>query len=117
MALIFTPGQFSQRAEFYYQLNQLTAAGIGVVGALQQIIRNPPARSYREPSQRVLAELAKGYTFSEALQHTGPWLPEFDITLITAGFIVHREFFSSAHRIAASVTVIGHRKDSETTKA
>jgi len=56
-----------------------------VVGALQQIIRNPPARSYREPSQRVLAELAKGYTFSEALQHTGPWLPEFDITLITAG--------------------------------
>lgn len=85
MPLIVTPGQFTQRAEFYYQLNQFTAAGIGLVEALQQVVKNPPARSYREPIRRVLGELARGSTFSESLQHTGPWLPEFDTTLIAAG--------------------------------
>jgi uncharacterized membrane protein len=35
------------------------------------------------------------------------------ITIITTGFIVHREFFSSAHRIAASVAVIASRRESE----
>src|SRR3569832_1596613 len=30
-----------------------------------------------------------------------PWLA-IVVTLITSGFIVHREFFSSAHRLAAS---------------
>lgn len=85
MPLIVTPGQLSQRAEFYYQLHQFTAAGIGLVGALQQFQRNTPARSYRAPIQRVLGELAKGSTLSESLQRTGPWLPEFDTTLISAG--------------------------------
>ena len=33
------------------------------------------------------------------------------VTLITAGFIVHREFFSSAHRLAASVAVIAGRRE------
>ena len=31
-------------------------------------------------------------------------------------FIVHREFFSSAHRIAASVAVIASRRDKEMLK-
>ena len=39
------------------------------------------------------------------------------VTIMTLGIIVHREFFSSAHRIAASVTVIGRRKDSEITES
>ncbi len=33
------------------------------------------------------------------------------VTLLTTSFIVHREFFSSAHRIAASVQVIASRRD------
>ncbi len=33
------------------------------------------------------------------------------VTLVTTAFIVHREFFSSAHRIAASVAVIASRRD------
>ena len=85
MALIVTPGQLTQRAEFYYQLSQLTSAGIGLVPALAQVQKNPPARSYREPVQRIISELAQGYTFSEAVQRIGPWLPEFDTTLIAAG--------------------------------
>jgi len=35
------------------------------------------------------------------------------VTLVTLGFIVHREFFSSAHRIAASVALIASRRDEE----
>jgi len=85
MPLIITPGQLTDRAEFYYQLNQLTLAGIGLVEAFNQIQKHPPARSYRLPAQRIISELAKGYTLSESIQRIGPWLPEFDTTLIAAG--------------------------------
>jgi type IV pilus assembly protein PilC len=84
MAFIVTPRQFTQRAELYHQLAQFTSAGIGVVQSLEQIKCNPPARSFREPLQRILDELVKGRTVSESLrQHS--WLPEFDIALIEAG--------------------------------
>jgi len=82
--MIVTPGQFAQRANFYLQLAQLTAAGIGVTNALEQISRHPPARSFRAPLQLFLNELAKGKTFSESLRFVN-WLPDFDLTLIEAG--------------------------------
>jgi type II secretory pathway component PulF len=85
MSFIVTPRQFSQRAEFYHQLAQLTAAGIGLLPALEQIKRNPPASSYRDPIQRLLEELAQGRTFAASLQQLDGWLPEFDIALIDAG--------------------------------
>jgi type II secretory pathway component PulF len=84
MPLIVTPRQFAHRAEFYHQLAQLTSAGIGVVPALEQIKRNPPASSFRGPIQRYLDELAAGRTFAESLQSDG-WLPVFDTALIEAG--------------------------------
>lgn len=34
-------------------------------------------------------------------------------SLITVGFLVHREFFSSAHRVAASVAVLASRREKE----
>ncbi|MEQ1901849.1 MAG: DUF599 domain-containing protein [Devosia sp.] len=34
-------------------------------------------------------------------------------TVVTAGFIIHREFFSSAHRVAASVAVIASRREKQ----
>jgi uncharacterized membrane protein len=34
-------------------------------------------------------------------------------TLITMAFIIHREFFSSAHRVAASAAVIASRREQE----
>jgi type II secretory pathway component PulF len=85
MSFIVTPRQFTQRAEFYHQLAQLTSAGIGVLPALEQLKRNPPARSYREPIQRLLDELAQGRTLTGSLQQLDTWLPEFDIALIDAG--------------------------------
>jgi len=84
MPLIVTPGQFNHRAELYHQLAQLTSAGIGVVPALEQIRRNPPAASFRGPIQHFLDELANGRTLAESLQHGG-WLPVFDTALIDAG--------------------------------
>ena len=85
MSFLITPRQFTQRSEFYHQLAQLTSAGIGLLPALEQIKRNPPGSSYREPIQQMLAELAQGRTFAGSLQQLGGWLPEFDISLIDAG--------------------------------
>lgn len=85
MPLIVAPWQLSQRAEFYHQLAQLTAAGIGLPGALEQVRRNPPAHSFREPIRRLIQYLNEGYTFTDALQLTGGWVPAFDRALLQAG--------------------------------
>jgi type II secretory pathway component PulF len=85
MPFVTTPGQLSRRAEMYQQLGQLTAAGLGVVQALESIRRSPPAPSYREPLQRVLDAIARGRTFTQAAADTDGWLPEFDLALLQAG--------------------------------
>ena len=82
--MTITPRQFDLRAELFRQLAQLTSAGIGVIPALEQIRRNPPARSYREPLRQLLDELARGATVADALQRLD-WLPAFDQALIVAG--------------------------------
>ena len=84
MPLIISPRQFTQRAELFHQLAQLTSAGIPIVHTLEQIKRSPPAPSFRKPLQRLLDELAKGATLAEALQSLN-WLPAFDLALIGAG--------------------------------
>jgi type II secretory pathway component PulF len=85
MSLIITPGQLSQRADFYHQLGQLTGAGLGLLRALEQLQRNPPAPSYRKPIGQVLAELADGCTLADALQRVEHWLPALDTALLQAG--------------------------------
>lgn len=85
MAFIITPGQFSRRAEFYHQLGQLTSAGLGVVRALEQLKRHPPAASDREPLGRLLEQLGRGGTLTESVRNLDGWLPAFDIALLQAG--------------------------------
>jgi type II secretory pathway component PulF len=82
--MILTPGQIARRADFYYQLNQLTAAGLGVVAALQQLQRSPPAASYRKPLQQALAEIGRGASLTEAFTRTAGWVPALDIALVGA---------------------------------
>jgi len=82
--VIITPGHLAKRAEFYYQLNQLTTAGIGVTKALEQLERHPPSHSYRKPIRRSLEELGNGKPFAQSLR-AADWLPEFDLALIEAG--------------------------------
>jgi len=79
------PGQFARRADFYHQLAQLTAAGLGIIQALQQLERHPPSHSYRSPIRRLLTGISQGYTVTESLAQLGRWLPEFDLALIRAG--------------------------------
>jgi len=82
--VIITPGHLAKRAEFYHQLGQLTAAGVGLVKALEQLERHPPSRSYRQPLRRSLKELGHGKPFAQSLR-AADWLPEFDLALIGAG--------------------------------
>lgn len=83
--MIITPGQLSRRADFYHQLGQLTGAGLGLLQALEQLRRNPPDRSYRQPLSRVLEQITAGTTLTEAVQSCGHWLPAFDVALLEAG--------------------------------
>lgn len=83
--VFLTPGQFGRRAAFYQQLGELTGAGIGLLGALEHLERNPPEASYRGPIQTLRAEISSGLTLSEALSRLGPWLPSFDLALLHAG--------------------------------
>jgi len=85
MSLIVTPGQLSRRAELYYQIAQLAAAGIGLVQAIEQLERHPPTRSFRKPLQLLLVKIHEGATFTDALRASSGWLPQFDIALIEAG--------------------------------
>ena len=84
MPLIITPGQLVKRSELYQQLGQLTSAGIGLVRALEQIQRNPPQHSDREPIAHLIEELARGRTFAESIVASN-WLPDFDLALLQAG--------------------------------
>jgi type II secretory pathway component PulF len=81
MPFIVTPRQFTQRAGLFHQPAQFTSAGIGIIPALEQIKRRPPAPSCREPLQRLLDELAQGAMVAESLHHLG-WLPAFNLALI-----------------------------------
>ncbi len=84
MSLIFTPGQLSQRADFYQRLGQLSSAGLGLIQALEQLKRNPPSSAYRAPVGRVLEQIAAGCTLTDALRDQGHWLPAFDLALLEA---------------------------------
>jgi type IV pilus assembly protein PilC len=85
MSLIITPRQLQRRADLYYQLGQLTSAGLSIMQSLEQLRRKPPTPSYRLPLGRIMDEINHGFTLSEALRRQGRWLPEFDLALIEAG--------------------------------
>jgi type IV pilus assembly protein PilC len=111
MPLILSPRQFTQRAEFYHQLNQLTSAGVPIIHALEQIERRPPAPSYHKPLQQLLNEIAKGATLAVSLRHLD-WLPEFDLALIGAGeqsgrldacFLMLADYYNDRARVIRQV--------------
>jgi len=83
--MLFTPGQFSRRADFYHQLSQLTSAGLGLTAALRQLHRAPPAAGFRPHIGAVLADLETGRTVSECFARRPGWMPEFDVALLHAG--------------------------------
>jgi type II secretory pathway component PulF len=85
MQLTATPGQLGRRAAFYFELAQLTSAGVGLIGAVQHLATHPAGRHQRESLRIVLGHLDSGLTFSEALRGVPGWLPELDLALIQGG--------------------------------
>jgi protein transport protein HofC len=85
MSLVVTPGKLTQLAEFYHQLGTMLSAGVTLIQTLEQLYRAPPGRSFRAPVRNLLALLAQGSTFSEAIAQNRGWLPSFDMALIEAG--------------------------------
>lgn len=84
MALIVTPRQLNQRAEFYQQLASLLSAGVALIQALEILVRNPPAAAFRQPLARLIRSISEGATLSESLLALGSWAPSFDLALIQA---------------------------------
>jgi type II secretory pathway component PulF len=84
MPLIITPGQLSQRGEFYHQVSTMLTAGLTLPQALEQTQRNSP-RTLRPQIKRLLRCLEEGCTFTEAVAQLGRWMPSFDAALLEAG--------------------------------
>lgn len=85
MPLVFAPRHFQQRAEFYQQLAQLTAAGVPLLKTLGQLQRHPPGRAWRRPLAELLERLNAGRSVAEALKAGPDWWPAFDHALLDAG--------------------------------
>ena len=85
MSFFVTPGQHARRADLYHQLGQLTAAGIGLVEALEIQRRSPPLPSFRKPLAAILNQLSAGASFGDAVQSAHPWLTSFETALLDTG--------------------------------
>ena len=82
--MTLTPGQISRRADFYFQMASLLAAGVPIIQALE-MTRTSSGRAYNVPVTEILQRLQHGATFCEAVEATGSWLPAFDRALFSAG--------------------------------
>jgi len=85
MPLLVTPAQLTRRSDLFHQLGQMTAAGLGVINAIEILQRNPPQAWMGRPLSIALGFLREGYSVSESFLRSGHWLSSFDIALIQAG--------------------------------
>lgn len=85
MPWIVTPGYLRCVAEFYHQAHSLTAAGVSILQALDQLRRSPPAGWLRAPLRRIITQIEQGGTFAESVANLGQTFPPFDIALLRAG--------------------------------
>jgi len=82
--MTLTPGQISRRADFYFQLASLIAAGVPIIHALE-MLQKSVSSSYRNRLVTVLQRLQQGTTFTDAMKATGGWLRAFHLALFGAG--------------------------------
>ena len=85
MALIVTPGQLRTRGNLYGQLSSLTAAGLGVIQALETIRKNPPARHLKKSLGIAIESIERGSTFTDSIATMTGWTTQFDLALVEAG--------------------------------
>ena len=85
MPRIVTPQRLRQKSEFYRELAALLGAGLPLLQTLEQVRVRPPDRSLQPPLARAIADIERGATLAEAMQHLDTWLTSFDRALIEAG--------------------------------
>ena len=85
MPLLTTPSDLTRRSALFYQLAQMTTAGVGLIQALEVLHHNPPAAWMRRPFAALLSQLHAGASFSDSLAASGRWLSSFDMALLRAG--------------------------------
>lgn len=83
--MTFTPGQLNRRAELYYQLGSMIAAGVPLIRALQMAGNNASLRGSQKTISALLEHLNNGLTFSDSMVRVHGWMPEFDVALLSAG--------------------------------
>jgi type IV pilus assembly protein PilC len=83
--MIFTPAQLNRRAELYYQLGSMIAAGVPLISALQTAASSRSMRASRKAMAAIVDHLKNGLTLSDSMQRVQGWLPEFDVALLSAG--------------------------------
>ena len=64
--MTLTPGQIARRADFYFQVASLIAAGVPIIQVLEMMEKSSP-RSYGKHLEMVVANLNKGSTFTKAI--------------------------------------------------
>lgn len=85
MSFIVTPGQLKRRAELYHQLSTMISAGIPLIQALEMASARPSISGVRRTFLHIIQNLRAGATFTESLQQSEKWLPEFDVALLATG--------------------------------
>src|SRR3954452_17891526 len=86
MPLLVTPQRLERKGDLYHQLAALTAAGIGVISALETVVSSATDRFSRPIALRLIQQLQAGATVSEGLSSLGSaWVADFDDALIRAG--------------------------------
>jgi type II secretory pathway component PulF len=80
-----TPGQLNRRAELYYQMGSMLAAGVPLIKALEMVSNNPSIHVSRKTVLALIQHLKTGLNFSESMVKVQGWMPEFDIALLSVG--------------------------------
>jgi type IV pilus assembly protein PilC len=80
-----TPGQLNRRAQLYDQLASMIAAGVPLEKSLSMASRNASVRVSQKIIHALIGHLQAGHTFADSMKKVQGWLPEFDISLLSAG--------------------------------
>lgn len=78
-----TPGQLAQRADLYFQLSQLSTAGIPLLQCLDSVGASPRVK-LRPALMRLRMGLEEGHTLADAIEPLGAWFSHFERALLDA---------------------------------
>lgn len=79
-----TPQSLSRRADFFRRLGQTLAAGIPIVGALEDLHRHPPSSALRPFIGCLLEHTRKGGTLADGFRAGDRWTNSLETALIDA---------------------------------